>query len=165
MTSLQESNNQENTKQVILFFHPESQPCIKLREVVSKSTKNKKINFINIADVQTLPSNISSIPALLIDNKQVLLGKKVFNYFQEEDEFGYVSFSSTKNNSISNFSNINDSSEVDSNGLFSSIDAPDMSIGVPTYNEEDSNNIKLEDYTAKRAQLDSEIGIEKPKNY
>jgi hypothetical protein len=133
--------------QLILFYHEESKPCQKLRTLLPK---DNTIQMVDISRVHGLPSSITSIPALLINNKEVLHGKKVFDYFTKIDEMEYVQFGH-KNNSNFGFSNIDDSDSVESNSLFSSIDGPSMSDGVPKWSDEDdANKIDIDEIQKNR---------------
>lgn len=145
---------------ILLFFHPGSNACNKLREVVSKSPKNKNIKYINISDLNNIPSGITSIPALLINNKEILLGKDVFNYFYEEEEIGFLGFNNKGSNNIANLYSTIDDDSIVSGTNFSTLDAPAINDGIPTYEESESKIDKLEDITSRRASLEKEIGID-----
>ena len=148
---------------VLLFFHPASNACNKLREVVSKSQKNKNIKYINVSDLNNIPSGIKSLPALLINNKEILLGKDVFNYFYEEEEIGFLGFNNKGSNNISNLYSPIDDDNIVSGTTFSTLDAPAINDGIPTYEESDAKIDKLEDITSRRASLEKEIGLDNNK--
>jgi hypothetical protein len=166
------SNKDSNTPEILLFFHPNSKACIKLRDIVSNSKKNKNIKFINIDEIITIPSNIKSIPSLIINNNKILSGKEVFDYFNgNNEEFEFMGFQSKINNTLSNFySDLNnEEQEINSNNIssssYASIDAPNINEGIPSYTEEDNSSVKLEDITSRRAHLEKELGFDsKPKN-
>jgi hypothetical protein len=142
-----QENDKDKSDVLILFYHEQSKPCQKLKEIIPK---DKKIQMVDISRVNGLPSVITSIPALLINNKDVLLGKKVFDYFNKTDEMEYIQFGG-KNNSTFGFSSINDGDDVESNSMFSSIDGPSISDGVPSWNEDDSEkNLDIEQYRKDR---------------
>lgn len=157
----------ENKKEVQLYFHPNSKACIKLRDIVSQSNKNENINYINIDNLQTIPSNIKSVPTLIINNDKILTGKSVFDYFTKEDEFEFVGFQGKSNNLISNFySNIDDNNDNSNIGgaLFSGLDSPNMNEGIPSYEDVEANALKLEDITSRRALLEKELGLDDKKS-
>lgn len=136
------------SESLILFFHPNSEPCKKLSQIIPK---DKEIKLINIDEVQNIPPSIKSIPALVIDNKEVLTGKKVFDYFNKSDEMEYLNFGGK--NSGSTFSSIDDNeiNGVESNTLFSSIDADSISAGVPKWEEtENKETIDIDKLQAER---------------
>jgi hypothetical protein len=139
---------QEDT--LILFFHEQSNACNKLKEIIPK---DKKIQYVNIAYANNIPPSVQSVPALVINNKDLLTGKKVFDYFQKSDEMEFFSFSG-KNSGFSNFSTIGDSDNVDSNSMFSSIDASSMADGVPKWDEsEESKSIDIDSLQSQRSIL------------
>ena len=154
------SENETQSSNILLFFHPNSQACIKLRDIVAKSKKNKNLKYINIDDLESIPSHINSIPCLIINNNQILNGKEVFQYFNKEDEdLQFLGFSSKLGSSLANFySSIDDENEI-TGTLYSSIDSPNMNEGIPTYNENQNNSVKMEDITSQRANLDKELGL------
>lgn len=154
------SENETQTSDILLFFHPNSQACIKLRDIVAKSKKNKNLKYINIDELNTIPSHISSIPCLIINNNKILNGKDVFQYFSEEnEEMQFLGFSSKLGSSLANFySSIDDENEI-AGTTYSSIDSPNINDGIPTYNENENNSVKMEDITSQRANLDKELGF------
>ena len=129
------TTTQNDNDSLILFFHENSTACQKLKEFLPK---DKKIQIVDISTVNNIPSSIKSIPTLVINNKEILSGKKVFDYFNKTQDIEYLNFSS-KNSGFA-FSNINDNDldNVESNALFSSIDTPSISEGVPKWEENDS---------------------------
>lgn len=137
------SNNNQNISQndedkLILFFHDQSKACQKLKEILPK---DKSIQFVDISKVNNLPVSIKSIPTLVINNKDILSGKKVFDYFNKSDDIEYMNFSNGKNMGFS-FSSIDDSqTNIESNSTFSSIDMPSISDGIPKWEETDSKNM------------------------
>lgn len=163
------SETESKSSEILLFFHPNSQACIKLRDVVSKSKKNNdNIKYINISEIQTIPSNITSIPALIVNNNKVLQGKQVFDFFNKDDEeIEFFGFSSKLGGSTlaSFYSSIEDDDEnTIQNNKFSNLDSPNMNDGIPEYIDGDDKGIRMEDITARRANLDKELGLsEKPK--
>lgn len=128
-------NDNDNNINLILFFHEQSKACQKLKEFIPK---DKKIQIVDISKVNNIPSSIKSIPTLVINNKEILSGKKVFDYFNKSDEIEYLNFSG-KNVGFA-FSSIDDKeiTNVESNAIFSSIDMPSISDGVPKWEENDN---------------------------
>jgi hypothetical protein len=135
MSSVNNPNVENNNDNLILFFHENSQACQKLKEHIPK---DKKIQFVDISKVNNIPSSIKSIPTLVINNKDILSGKKVFDYFNKSDEIEYLNFSG-KNSSFA-FSSIgnNDSENIESNNMFSALDMPSMSEGIPKWDDDES---------------------------
>ena len=103
--------------------------------------------------VNNIPLSIKSIPTLVINNKEILSGKKVFDYFNKSDEIEYLNFSG-KNSGFA-FSSIDDKyvQSIESNTMFSSIDMPSISDGVPQW--EDSNTKEALDIDKLQAERDS----------
>ena len=134
----QESNQGPENDTLILFYHEQSKPCQKLKEIIPK---DKKIQFVNIAQVNNVPSSITSIPALVRNNKEVLLGKKVFDYFNKTDEIEYFGLSGKGGLGGFGFSSIEDTGSVDNmnSSMYSSLDAGSISDGVPTWEEQEGN--------------------------
>ncbi len=131
-------NNQNNEDTLILFFHEQSKACQKLKEFIPK---DKNIQIVDVARVNNLPPSIKSIPTLVINNKDILSGKKVFDYFNKSDEIEYLNFSNSKNSGFA-FSSIDDNSaNVESNTSFSSIDMPSISDWLPKWEDTDSKNM------------------------
>jgi len=161
-----DNNDNKNEPVVHLFFHPESKACIKLRDIVSESSKNKNIKYININNLQVIPDGIKSVPTLVIDNKKILSGKDVFDYFSKEEEYEFVGFQGKSNNNISSlYSSIDDSDNGNIDGtLYSSLDSPGINDGVPTYEESETNTMKIEDITTRRAMLEKELGFDEKKS-
>jgi len=139
---------------LLLFYHPQSEACEKLKQFIPKDVK---IKYIDISLERNLPPTVTSIPCLVINGKDVLLGKKVFDHFSK-DEMEYLNFNN-KNNNSNTYSTIDDDS-VDSNGLFSSLDADDMSKGLPTWTEEKDGKLDMDTLQASR---DSEFSVNPPK--
>ena len=69
------NNNNKNDSKIILFYHNESNACKKLFEIIPKNTN---IQYVNIETLNSIPSQITSIPTLLINNNDILSGKKVY---------------------------------------------------------------------------------------
>lgn len=132
-------NQQE--KSLILFFHPESEACKKLKQFIPS---DKKIQIVNVSQVANIPQAITSIPALVVDNSEILMGKKVFDYFNKTDEMEYLNFSGKNSGSSFGFSMIGEDNNIESGSMFSSIDAPDMSQGIPEWNDENNGKSELD---------------------
>tara|TARA_E500000178_G_scaffold333139_1_gene367714 strand:+ start:3046 stop:3483 length:438 start_codon:yes stop_codon:yes gene_type:complete len=128
--------NSELEDNLILFIHAQSNACNKLKQILPK---DKNIQILDISTINNLPPQITSIPALVINNKDLLLGKKVFDYFNNEDLMECLVFNNSKYCSA-NYSNI-DSDIIEHHNEYSSIDANSIADGVPTYQENDSNNV------------------------
>lgn len=157
----------KNEQVVHLFYHPESKACIKLRDIVSASDKSKNLKYININNLQVIPQGITSVPSLILNNNKVLSGKDVFDYFSKEDEFEFVGFQGKSNNNISSlYSSIDEDSNNSNIGgsLFSSLNSPDMNEGIPKYEETETNAMKIEDITSRRAMLEKELGFDEKKS-
>ena len=151
MSNINAGNNNENANDnLILFFHEQSKACQKLKEFIPK---DKKIQIVDVSRVNNIPSSIKSIPTLVINNKEILSGKKVFDYFNKSDEIEYLNFSG-KNSGFA-FSSIddNDVGSIESNTMFSSIDTPSISDGVPKW--EDSDTKETLDIDKLQAERDS----------
>jgi len=131
--------NQEE-KTLILFYHDNSPACQKLLKILPKE---KKIQMVNVSQVSNIPSSITSIPALVVDNTQVLLGKKVFDFFSKTDEVEYLNFSQNKNSSVG-FTMLDDDDNDASGSMFSSIDAESMTKGIPEWNTDDDKKGELD---------------------
>ena len=129
------SGNIDGNDNLILFFHEQSKACQKLKEFIPK---DKKIQIVDVSRVNNIPSSIKSIPTLVINNKEILSGKKVFDYFNKSDEIEYLNF--TGKNSGFAFSSIDDNElgSIESNTMFSSIDMPSISDGVPKWEDNDT---------------------------
>jgi len=135
---------------LILFYHDQSPACIKLKELLTKNPPEKTIKYVNISSIQEIPKAIISIPALIVNDKDLILGKKVFDYFQKSDDMEYIQFSSKNSGIISSFSSLEDDN-VESGSMFSTLDAPCISKGVPEYNEENESKLDLDKFTSERA--------------
>jgi len=122
---------------LILFFHENSKACQKLKAYLPK---DKPLQIVNVEQLQTIPSSISSIPSLVINNNKILKGKEVFDYFTKSDEMDYIDLS-TKNSGFS-FSLL-DNDSIEPNSMYSSINDMEYS-GIPTWNEEDENNNRMD---------------------
>ena len=145
-------NNTQSKDVLILFYHKESNACNKLFQIIPK---DKKIQYVDINTINNIPPSIKSIPSLVINNTEILSGKKVFDYFSKTDEMEYIGFSS-KNNGFSSFSDLNDNSNnVESNSLFSSIDMPSISDGIPKWDENNDSKqtIDMDKLQAERASM------------
>lgn len=130
-------SNDSNGDTLILFYHEQSTACQKLKEFIPK---DKKIQLVDISRVSNIPPSIKSVPSLVINQKEILSGKKVFDYFNKSDDMEYLNFSGK--NSGFGFSSIDDSNTgtMESNSMFSSIDMPSISEGLPKWEEEQSNS-------------------------
>jgi hypothetical protein len=148
-------------KSLILFYHENSQACQKLKQFIPK---DKKIQIVDVSQVSNLPQAITSIPALVIDNSEVLLGKKVFDYFNKTDEMEYLNFSGKNSGSTFGFSMLDDDNNVESGGMFSSIDAPDMSKGIPEWNDDDNNKgtLDLDRFQNEREEFNKSLSKQPP---
>ena len=144
MSAINSSNTQQN---LVLFIHEQSVPCQKVKQLLPK---DKNIQIIDISRVNNIPSQITSIPALLIDNKEIIQGKKVFDFFNKSDEMEYLNFGSKGSSSNFGFSSLDDDS-IESGSGFSSIDAQDMSVGVPKWEEEENKTLDIDKLQAERA--------------
>ena len=145
-------NNTQDEDTLILFYHKDSNACKKLFEIIPKDTK---VQYVDINNVNNIPASIKSLPSLVINNKEVLSGKKVFDYFTKSDEMEYIGFSS-KNSGFSSFSDINDNGEnVESSSLFSSINMPGMDAGVPKWDEtnDSKETIDMDKIQSERASM------------
>ena len=147
------NTSSENT--LILFYHRESAACNKLFKIIPKE---QKIQYIDITTINNIPPSIKSIPSLVINNSDILSGKKVFDYFGKTDDMEYIGFS-CKGSGLCTFSNIDDSNNIESNSMFSSIDLPDMSSGVPKWDEnnDSSKTIDMDKLQAERASMFQDI--------
>ena len=147
------NNNESNKDTLILFYHEQSQACQKLKGIIPS---DKNIQMIDISKINNIPSSIKSIPSLIINNKEILSGKKVFDYFTKTDEIEYINFQ-TKNSSVY-FSNLDDNnSSAESGGMYSLIDSPSMNEGVPEWDGEENNKtLDLDELQSKRSSLNIE---------
>ena len=129
------NGNGNGNDNLILFFHEQSKACQKLKEYIPK---DKKIQIVDVSRVNNIPSSIKSIPTLVVNNKEILSGKKVFDYFNKSDEIEYLNFSGK--NSGFTFSSIDDNNvgNIESNTMFSSIDMPSISDGIPKWEDSDT---------------------------
>lgn len=131
---------------LLLFFHQSSEPCTKLMKLIPKG---KKVQYVDIDQVQQLPAEVVSVPCLVVDGKQVLLGKKAFDFFNEEDTIGCIDFGSK--NSLTAFSTLDDDeSNIGSGNGFSSINEKSMEDGIPEYAEENESKLDMDKLTAQR---------------
>lgn len=127
-------NSQNNQDTLILFFHEQSKACQKLKEFIPK---DKNIQIVDVSKINNIPQSIKSIPTLVINNKDILSGKKVFDYFNKSDEIKFLNFSNSKNSGFA-FSSIDDNvNNIESNSSFSSIDMPSISNGIPKWEDND----------------------------
>ena len=135
---------------LILFFHPDSDPCKKLMDIIPK---DKKINYINVMQVRELPNEITNIPSMIVNQKKILSGKDVFDYFQKNDDYMYVSLSNSKLSGLENlYSTIDDdNNNIESSSIFSSINGPSITDGLLEYKEEKDNTLDLERLQAERS--------------
>jgi hypothetical protein len=135
---------------LILFYHPESNPCKKLMDIIPK---DKKISYINVVQVRELPNEITNIPSMIVNQKKILSGKDVFNYFQKNDDYMYVSLSNSKMSGLQNlYSTIDDdNNNVESSSIFSSINGPSITDGLVEYKEEKNTTLDLERLQAERS--------------
>ena len=142
-------NQQE--KSLILFYHENSQACQKLKQFLPK---DKNIQMVNVSQVPNIPPVITSVPALIIDNSEVLLGKKVFDYFNKSDEMEYLNFSGKNSLSTFGFSTLDEDNNIESGSIFSSIDAPDMSQGIPEWvDTDDKKGLDLDRLQNEREEM------------
>lgn len=150
-------NNQSNQKEqekIILFIHKDSNPCKKIIEVIKNHSKKFNLEIGEISQMQTIPSQIKNLPALVIENGTKLIeGKEVFNYFQNQELVFIDLNSSSKNFGSSIGSSFGDYNNLDNNtnNLFSSLNEDDMSKGIPEYKEEDNKTIDLEKIQKERS--------------
>lgn len=135
---------------LILFFHPDSDPCKKLMDIIPK---DKKINYINVMQVRELPNEITNIPSMIVNQKKILSGKDVFDYFQKNDDYMYISLSNSKLSGLENlYSTIDDdNNNIKSSSIFSSINGPSITDGLLEYKEEKDNTLDLERLQAERS--------------
>ena len=131
----------QEEKTLILFYHDSSPACQKLLKILPKE---QKIQMVNVSQVSNIPSSITSIPALVVDNTQVLLGKKVFDFFNKTDEMEYLNFSQNKNSGVG-FTMLDDVENDPSGSMFSSIDAESMTKGIPEWTSDDDKKGELLD--------------------
>lgn len=131
-------NNTDNNQTIlVLFYHEQSIACQKLKEYIPKDIKN--LNLVDISKTYNIPTEITSIPALLINNKDLLIGKGVFDFFNKKDDIDFLNLCSK--NSGCSFSTIDDNDNISSNGLYSTIDMPSISNGVPQWNDEKQDKL------------------------
>lgn len=136
------------SENLILFYHEDSPACKKL---LGNLPQDKQIQKVNINQVPQMPPGITSIPALLINNQKVLQGKEVFDYLNANNEMDSFTFNSKMGGAMM-FSSL-DNDSIESNGVFSSIDSPNMNEGVPEWIEtDDKKEIDLDRYQAERQQ-------------
>ena len=59
---------------------------------------------------------------------------------------------------------LDDNGNIESSEMFSSIDAPDMSNGIPDYNEDDNNNktFDLDRFQSERDELNKSLAKQQP---
>tara|TARA_B100001093_G_scaffold509668_1_gene574143 strand:+ start:10768 stop:11235 length:468 start_codon:yes stop_codon:yes gene_type:complete len=149
----------ESEQNIILFMHEQSNACQKLKQYIPK---DKKIQILDISQISNLPPQITSIPALIINNKEILLGKKVFDYFRTDD-MDCINFNAKNSFNMGlQYTNLNDdNNNIESSKYFSSIDNPSMSDGVPKWEESSENSDNkpndLEKLQNDRAELDNPI--------
>ena len=137
---------------LILFFHEQSRACQKLKELLPK---DKKIQIVDISRVNNIPQSIKTIPTLVVNNKEILSGKKVFDYFNKSDEIEYLNLSG-KNSGFS-FSPLDDDNSNThlSTSLFSSIDMPSISDGIPKWEDNENDASKTLDIDKLQAERDT----------
>ena len=110
--------------------------------------------MINIARLSSIPSSITSIPTLVINNNKILKGKELFNFFSSSDEMEYINFS-CKNNGVC-FSSLNDNDNIESNESYTGINSMEY-CGVPTWTEDNNNNTTdIDTLQAEREKLMSD---------
>ena len=137
---------------LLLFHHPSSEPCQKLIKLIPK---DKKVQYVDISQVQQLPKEVVSVPCLVVNGNEILLGKKAFDFFKEEDSIGSIDFGS-KNSFV--FSNIDeDNTDGSRNNGFSDINDKSMEFGVPEYKDSKDNNNGMLDMEQLQAQRAAEI--------
>lgn len=144
-------SNTPSENSLILFYHKESTACNKLMQIIPKE---QKIQYVDIATINNIPQSIKSVPSLVINNSEILSGKKVFDYFGKTDEMEYIGFS-CKGSGLCTFSNIDDSNNVESNSIFCSIDMPSMSNGIPKWDDDGDSKqiIDMDTLQAERASM------------
>ena len=136
-------------RQLLLFFHKESEACKKLMNIIPKDVKNLKL--LDIAEIANVPNSITTVPALVQDGKSLLTGKQVFDYFNKSDELDCIDLSCKRSNI---YSNLDDTSISDNNSLFSSIDAPGIETGVPAWEEKDNKEtLDMDQLQQQRANI------------
>lgn len=141
---------QAQQEKIILFIHNSSKPCQKVMELIKNHSKTFNIDIADISKMNSVPSQIKNLPALVIENGTKLIeGKDVYNYFQKQ-EIEFVDLNSSGKNYGSSFIE-SDSLDGNSNSLFSSLNENDMSIGIPEYNEETNSAIDLEKIQKERS--------------
>lgn len=162
MSSINNNQNNENNDNLILFFHEESSACQKLKDFLPK---DKNIQLVDISKVNNIPAAIKSVPSLIVNNKEVLSGKKVFDYFKKDDEMEYLNiYGKNTNFGFATISDSENAGPTDSNGMFSSIDMPSMSEGIPTWDENNENNketLDIDRLQAQRAEMVNNMKVEK----
>ena len=137
---------------MLLFIHKSSEPCKKLIKLIPKDIN---MNVIDIEINPGIPKEITSVPAIIIDNKKLLLGKECFDLFTKENDLECVSFC-TKGSSMCCYSDI-DSDVLKSNQSFSIIDEKPMNDGVKEWKEENDSNLRTLESLEKQRQ--SEIPV------
>lgn len=145
------TNNASDNDSLILFFHEQSKACQKLKEFIPQ---DKKIQIVDVSKANNIPSSIKSIPTLVLNNKEILSGKKVFDYFNKTDEIEYLNFSGK--NAGFTFSSIDDKDvgNIESNTMFSSLDTPSISDGIPKWEENDTKDaLDLDKLQAERESM------------
>ena len=136
---------------LLLFYHSMSPACEKLLNIIPKDYKN--IKLLNIEEIPNLPPSITSIPCLVKeDGTTILLGKDVFDYFNKSDELEFINLSGKHSNA--QFSNIDNDNLNNNSVLFSSIDAPSISEGIPEWNEENNDSLDIEKMQTERNNFD-----------
>jgi hypothetical protein len=148
------TDQSQNAESLILFYHEQSKPCQKLKDIIPK---DKKIQYVNIAQVNNIPSSITSVPALVRNNKEVLLGKKVFDYFNKTDEIEYLSLSGKGGGGGFGFSSLDEGSGADniSSSMFSSLDAGSIADGLPQWEDDGQGNKQSVDIDQLQMERDS----------
>lgn len=132
--------------ELLLFYHENSEACQKLKQHIPKDSK---IKYVDIGLAQSLPSVVTSVPCLIVNGKEVHIGKKVFDYFNETDDFEYLNLSGKNTGFGNSYSSIDDDN-VNSTNIYSSIDAEDMSKGIPEWNDEKQSGLDLDKFQAQR---------------
>lgn len=128
-----------SAENIILFYHEKSPACQKLKQFIPK---DKKIEYVNIEHNNNIPPQITSLPAIILDNKEILLGKKVFDYFNKTDDMEYINFSNKNSSLASMYSSIDDDTNLgDSNNSYSLLDEKCISDGLPEWKETESNDL------------------------
>ena len=83
MYQARQDSDLKEEEDIILFIHKMSKACNKLLPLIKEHNSNN-LKIIDITQLNNLPSQITSIPALILKNETLLLGKDVFDYFTND---------------------------------------------------------------------------------